>query len=174
VCTTRPALPPRSVRHHLVRCWSACTTARTGGTPVFSATTERTIRSRSLSLRLISASTSRRTQALSADAGETITINIAHVLSLRSISSPSALYPRLCLSPRTACNDRLGYRALQLSWVVLVAAGLVIVWLGRRLPAQPHRAGTALLTSALTACLGGVASVAAFLAPRGEPCGVRR
>jgi hypothetical protein len=38
-------------------------------------------------------------------------------------------------------RQQLSYLARQLTWIVLVPAGLIIVWLGRRLAPQAHSAG---------------------------------
>jgi uncharacterized membrane protein YeaQ/YmgE (transglycosylase-associated protein family) len=55
-------------------------------------------------------------------------------------------------------HDQFGFLAMQLTWIILVPAGVLLVWLGRRLAAQPHRAGAVLLASAL---LGGVGCIVA-------------
>jgi hypothetical protein len=53
-------------------------------------------------------------------------------------------------------HDQLGFLATQLTWVVLVPAGLLMVWLSRRLATQPR---TAVLASALAGLLGGVGCI---------------
>jgi hypothetical protein len=55
-------------------------------------------------------------------------------------------------------HDQLGFLATQLSWVVLVLAGLIVVWLSRRLATQPR---TAVLASALAGLLGAIGCIIA-------------
>lgn len=55
-------------------------------------------------------------------------------------------------------HDQLGFLAMQLTWVVLVPAGLLMVWLSRRPATQPRNA---LLASALAGFLGGVGCIIA-------------
>lgn len=50
-------------------------------------------------------------------------------------------------------HDQLGFLVTQLTWVVIVPSGLLVVWLSRRLARQPR---TAVLASALAGFLGGV------------------
>lgn len=53
-------------------------------------------------------------------------------------------------------HGQLGLLAIQLTWVVLVPAGLLVVWLSRRLASQPRNA---VLASALAGLLGGIGCI---------------
>lgn len=55
-------------------------------------------------------------------------------------------------------HDQLGFLATQLTWVVLIPAGLLAVWPSRLLAAQPR---TAVLASALAGFLGDVGCIIA-------------
>lgn len=55
-------------------------------------------------------------------------------------------------------HDQLGFLAIQLTWVALVPAGLLVVWLSRHLATQPR---TAVLASALAGFLGGIGCILA-------------
>jgi spore maturation protein SpmA len=55
-------------------------------------------------------------------------------------------------------HDQLGFLAIQMTWIVLIPASLLIAWLSRRLAAQPR---SALLASVLAGFLGGIGCIIA-------------
>jgi hypothetical protein len=58
-------------------------------------------------------------------------------------------------------HDQLGYLAMQLTWVVLIPTGLLIIWLDRHLAKQLPGISARVLASALAGFLGGVGCIIA-------------